>query len=109
MEMPNDHGRYYALCIIDYASRYKDSRTLTRKLSSKVAMAFEDIYNNPNSLLNWPVVLKVDQDTEMKGEVTILFESHGTRIEHAEPEHYVSLAFVNSFHNQLERRLFKGM
>ncbi|CAG8463913.1 2911_t:CDS:2 [Acaulospora morrowiae] len=109
MEMPNDHGRRYSLCVIDCASRYKDGRALTRKLSSKVAMAFEDIYNDPNSFLNWPVTLKVGQDTEMKGEVTILFESHGTQIEHTELGHYVSLAFVNSLHSRLRPRLFKGM
>ncbi|CAG8662559.1 2396_t:CDS:2 [Ambispora leptoticha] len=105
--MPNDRRYHYALCIIDCISRYKDGQVLTRKLSSKIAMTFKDIYNDPNSLLNWPVILKVGQDTEMKDEVIILFESYRTRIEHTESEHYVSLAFVNLFHNQLECCLFK--
>ena len=51
----------------------------------------------------------VNLGTELMGNVTKLYESHGTRIVRVEKGHHRSLAFVNSFHNQIEKRLFKGM
>jgi IS30 family transposase len=74
----------YVLTLVDVASRYKEAELLSSKSSEEVASAVEWIYKR--GPLTWPKLLIVDPGREFMGEVSHLFEKHGTMIRRGRPE-----------------------
>ena len=64
------------MTVVDVASRYKETESLTSKDSAEVAKAFQSIYRR--SPLTWPQMLQVDPGREFMGSVTKEMESHKT-------------------------------
>ena len=93
----------YALVVIDIASRYKDAEPLSTKKSEEVSQAFEKIYSRT---LKFPQELIVDPGTEFKGQVTKLFEKHGTSIRRSEAGNHRAQAFVESANKIIGERIF---
>lgn len=110
LTMPRDpEGYTYILSLIDCATRYKAARPLNTKLAGAVAIAIQDIYSTAGSPLKWPKVVNVDAGTEFKGEVSRMYEKHGTRVRVGQPGFHQSQSFVEAMNKVLSLRLFKAM
>ena len=68
----------YVLTGIDFASRYKVSRPLRTKRSTKVAFVLEAIYKK-GGVLKYPKTFQCDNRSQFKNEVTKLLEKHNVK------------------------------
>ena len=68
----------YVLTGIDFASRYKVSRPLRTKRSSKVAFVLEAIYKK-SGVIKYPKTFQCDNRSQFKNEVTKLLEKHNVK------------------------------
>ena len=99
----------YILTGIDAVSRYKVTRPLRTKKSSKVVFFFEAIYKK-DGVPKYPKVLQFDNGSEFKNEVTKLFEKHNVEIRRATMKYkHTHTAFMESFNKELSKLLFKPM
>ena len=93
----------YILTGIDVASRYKVSRPLRTKKSSKVAFVLEAIHIKGGAF-------QCDNGSEFKNEVTKLLEKHSVDIRRVAMKYkHTHTAFVEDFKKELTKLLFKPM
>jgi hypothetical protein len=97
----------YILNIVDLASRYKESRALTKKSAESVLAALKDIY--AHSPLKPPETLLCDSGSEFKGVVGEFYEKAGTMIRRAETNYHKSQGHVEIYNAILAKVLFKHM
>ena len=97
----------YILNIVDIASRYKESRALTKKSAESVLAALKDIY--AHSPLKPPETLLCDSGSEFKGVVSDYFEKAGTTIRRAETHYHKSQGHVEIYNAIRAKILFKHM
>ena len=69
----------YILTGVDVASRYKVTRSLRTKKTSRVVFVLEAIYEN-GGVLKYPKKFQCDNASEFKSEVTKLLEKHNVDI-----------------------------
>ena len=99
----------YILTGIDVASRYKVSRPLRTKKSSKVAFVLEAIYKKCG-VFKYPMVFQCDNESEFKNEVRKLFEHQNVDIRRATTKYkHTHTVFVETFNKELTKLLFKPM
>ena len=99
----------YLLSGVDVASRYRVTKPLTTKKSSKLAFVLEAIYRK-GGLFKYPKVLQIDNGSEFKGEVTKLFEKHNVDIRRATTKYkHTHAASMGASNKELEKPLFKSM
>ena len=99
----------YILTGIDVASRYKVSRPLRTKKSSKVVFVLEAIYKKCG-VFNHPKVFQCDNEPEFKNEVRKLLGKHNVDIRRATTKYkHTYTVFVEAFNKELTKLLFKLM
>ena len=99
----------YIFTSIDVASRYKVSRALRTKKSSKVAFVLEQIYKK-GGVFKYPKVFECDNGPEFKSEVTKLLEKHNVDTRRATRKYKdTHMAFAEAFNKELAKLLFKPM
>ena len=94
---------FFALTVVDMASRYKGSEPLTSKDSSEVVKVFQTIYKR--SPLKWPQLLQVDPGREFMGSVTKEMENYKTTIRRGRTEIHRDQAIVERFNRTLAEHL----
>ena len=70
----------YLLTGVDVALRYGVAKSLTTKKSNKVTFVFEAIHKKKGGAFKYLKVLQIDNGSEVKGEVTKLFEKDNVDI-----------------------------
>ena len=99
----------YILTGIDVASRYKVSRPLRTKKSSKVAFVLEAIYKKCG-VFKYPKVFQCDNEPEFKNDVRTLFENQNVDIRRATTKYkHTHTVFLETFNKELTKLLFKPM
>src|SRR6266542_5063541 len=111
MFLTYDHyrGKTYkvVLNIIDCASRYKASVSLTSKNAHEVAKAFRKKYGDRNNPLIWPELLQCDGGREFMGKTSRLMQEHDVTIRVVSPYSHRRVAFVERFNQTLSKILYK--
>jgi len=105
LHLPNDIGFRYCLTVVDCASRYKGAKALRNKTAIAVLTALEAIYES-DKFLRWPAIVNADLGGEF-AKVKRECEERGFAFRPNEKSNH--LAFVESFNNQLAKRLFEPM
>jgi hypothetical protein len=85
-------------------SRYREAEPVSTKTADEVAKAFSKIYKR--SKLTFHKVLQVNSGNEFKGNVTKLFETHGTQIRRGEPNIHRMQGLVERFNRTLAEQIF---
>ena len=99
----------YILTGMDVASRYKVTRLLKTKKSSEFVFVLEAIHKK-DGVFKYSKAFQCDNGSEFKNEVTKLLQKHSIDIRRAAKKYKrTHNAFVEVFHKELAKLLFKPM
>ena len=106
LELPADHGRRYALVLVDVATRTVAARALTNKRAETVAAAIRDIYEHNDLGLTWPTVASVDAGSEFRGATAAQFAEHGAEVKVGVPGRHAQQSYVENANKELGQAAF---
>jgi len=108
VELPNDHGYKYVLCVVDIATRFCDAEPLKSKTAPSVLKAFETIYARPHVKMP-KTMIQLDSGSEFRGVVARFFKEHNVTIKIGKVGRHRQQAVVESLNKIIGRVLHAKM